>query len=129
MNNFKKIIARAKRNKLQELADDSFRGPDSDKIREINVKNEGAILGVESDSGQYTVIGLHGFFIKNSDGHEFFVNFDEAIPYLQENGMKVGKGGNFEFVEFGPKGLVWMKNGPTMCALWNIVLLMRQRKN
>lgn len=54
------------------------------------------------------------------------LSFEDVLPRLQENGMKVGKVGDFEFVDFGSYGCAWMKDGPTMCAIWNIIMLMHK---
>ena len=122
------MIAHVKLSKLEELASHSFRGPESDIIHGLNSEKAGAVLGVESKNGYYTIIGESGLIVRNSDGCRKVISFDQALSYLQENGMKVGKGGDFEFVDFGPNGLVWMKDVPTMCAIWNIVISMQRRQ-
>ena len=125
--NIEPVLARAKRNNFESLAGKSFCGPESELVRELAAQKAGAILGIQSDTGPYTVIGFEGLLVKNAAGNEMVIPFDEALPHLQKNGMKVGKGGDFEFVDFGDYGRVWMKDGPTMCAIWNIAMLMQKR--
>lgn len=121
------ILARAKRNRLYELAGDSYRGPDSELVVLLNRMDFGAILGIQSFEGSYTIITKGGLLTQNKNGDKVKISFAEALPFLKKNAMQVGKGGDFEFVEFGENGLIWMKDGATMCAIWNISMLVKQQ--
>lgn len=125
--NIQQVLVRAKRNNIQSLAGASYCGPESFLVRQLSAKGIGAILGIQNDIGLYTVICFEGLAVKNLVGDEVLIAFDEILPRLQENGMLVGKGGNFEFVDFGNNGRVWMKDGPTMCAIWNLALLLGKK--
>jgi hypothetical protein len=120
------VIARAERNNLAKLAGSAFRDPNADIIAELKARNFDAVLGLENEQGQFTVLAMEGIIVKNAVGAEHVIPFNDAILPLQKNAMAMGKGGSFEYVQFGEFGEVWMKDGPTMCAIWNIAMMMQK---
>lgn len=124
------VEARAKRSKLIELAGRDYRDSSSEIVAKLNRENQRAFLGIQHDNGPYTIIGSDRLFLSTPAGMEFSVSHSEFLNAMQSTGMDRGKGGEFEYVPVGEGHSVWVKDGPTMCALWNIVLaLSRSLKN
>ena len=126
MKSFEAVVIKSKRNKLEGLAGKHFRSPESKLINKLKSKNLSAILGIGNDDSFYTVLGFEGLLVKNLLGEELVIPFGELLPLLGKNGMAVGQAGNFEVVPLEKYGKIWMKDGPTMCAIWNIAIMMER---
>ncbi len=121
------IYARAKRNCFEEIAGEHYCGSDSSLIQNLNVEKKGAILGIRCDVGLFTVITETGMFARNREGNGVRIPFKDFLSTLHQNGMNKGKTADFEFVDFGESGNIWVKNSATMTALWNISALVEQQ--
>ena len=126
MKSVEAVVARSERNKLEGLAGKHFRSPETELIKKLKSKNLSAILGIENDDSFYTVLGFEGLLVKNLSGEELVITFDELLLLLRKNGMAIGKAGDFEVVPLEKYGKIWMKDGPTMCAIWNIAIMMER---
>lgn len=118
------IEARAKRNKLDELAGSNYCDNSSKIVSSLNKRRKNAYLGIQSDDGLYTIIGEKYIYLLTKSGTEIEIPHSSFLEILQRNGMSIGKSGEFEFVPSDENESIWVKDGPTMCALWNIVLLL-----
>ena len=114
------IQLRAKRCGFLELVGSQYRDLSSKLIKSLNNGDSDAILGMESTKGPYTVIGPENLYVRNKDLVERVIDIDDAISVFRENAWKIGKGGDFEYIEFDGNGLVWTQDGPTMCAIWHL---------
>lgn len=121
------IHARAKRNRFEEIAGEHYCGSGSSLIKSLNAEKKLAILGIRSDAGPFTVITGTGIFARNREGHEVRIPIKDFLSTLHQNGMSKGKTADFEFVDFGESGNIWVKNSATMTALWNISALVDQQ--
>lgn len=116
------VEARAKRSKLIELAGNSYRDSNSEIVARLNRENGSAFLGIQDDNGPYTIIGSDCVFLSTRAGRELSVSHSDFLSALQATGMDRGKGGEFEYIPVGEGHSAWVKDGSTMCALWNIIL-------
>lgn len=127
---FSAVEARARQNKLSELAGKSYRDRHSAIVSRLTSEGEPVYLGIQGDYGPYTIIGADHVFVSTRAGSELAVSHSNFLRALQATGMERGKGGEFEYIPVGEGHSFWVKDGSTMCALWNIVLaLSRSRKD
>lgn len=120
------IKARIKRNLFMELAGSDFRDGDADIIKYLNSVNKQSIIGIQRKDGIYTVIGERCIYYLTPLGVEGEISFEAFLDILRQNGLSLGKGGKFEFVNVNERDAVWLKDGPTMSAMWNTLLLLHQ---
>lgn len=121
---FSIIEARVKRNKLPVLADSNYRDNNSELVKGLGESGKDVYLGIESDSGIYTLLGPDKVYFATESGSENEVSNSDFLAILQQNAMKIGKSGDFQYVTIGSGESVWVKDGATMCALWNTLLLL-----
>jgi hypothetical protein len=121
---FSIVEARAKRNKFDELAGKFYRDNNSQIVEELNKANKRAYFGIQDDSGKYTIIGEKFVYFATEFGIEGEVSNADFLGVLQKNAMDLGKGGEFEFVNINERESVWVLDGKTMCAMWNIIMLL-----
>jgi hypothetical protein len=125
---FNIVQARAKRNKFNELAGKFYRDNTSQIVEELNKANKRAYFGIQDESGKYTVIGEKFVYFSTALGIEGEVSNADFLEVLQKNAMNLGKGGEFEFVNINKKESVWVLDSKTMCAMWNIIMLLCEAK-
>ena len=124
---FSIIEARVKRNNLPVLADSNYRDNQSKLVKSLAENGKDVYLGIESDSGLYTLLGLENVYFSTESGLESEISNSDFLVILQQNAMNVGKSGDFQYVTIGSGESVWVKDGPTMCALWNTLLLLSNK--
>lgn len=118
------VKARARRNKFDELAGSYYRDNGSQIVKSLKERNKHAYFGIQDEGGMYTIIGEKCVYFSDDSGREGEILNADFLKILQENAMKVGKGGEFEFVSIGEEKAVWVLNGKIMCAMWNILMLL-----
>jgi hypothetical protein len=121
---FSIIEARVKRNNLPVLADSNYRDNQSKLVKGLSESGKDVYLGIESDSGIYTLLGPDRVYFTTQSGSESEVLNSDFLVILQKNAMKIGKFGDFQYVTIESGESVWVKDGSTMCALWNTLLLL-----
>ena len=121
---FSIIEARVKRNNLPVLADSNYRDNQSELVKSLAEKGKDVYLGIESDSGLYTLLGPESTYFSTDSGSESEVSNSDFLLILQQNAMNIGKSGDFQYVTIESGESLWVKNGATMCALWNTLLLL-----
>lgn len=120
------IKARIKRNQFVELAGSNFRDGDAEIIKYLNSINKQSIVGIQREDGIYTIIGERCIYYLTPLGAEGEISFEAFLHILRQNAWSLGKGGKFEFVSVNELDAVWLKDGPTMSAMWNTLLLLHQ---
>ncbi len=123
------LHARIKRSQLEKLAGICYRGIDSALLKEFNTKNKKAIVGIQSDSGMYTILGEETVFYKTEQGREGEIPILEFTRILQSNGLKKGKNSGIKTIETNEMYSIWILNEQTMCAMWNVVLYLEKQIN
>ncbi|MDM3871863.1 hypothetical protein QSV34_10925 [Porticoccus sp. W117] len=118
------IEARVKRNNLPVLAGDNYRDNLSNLVTNLAKSGKNVYLGIESDDGIYTLLGSDKVYFTAASGLESEVSNSDFLKILQRNAMNIGKSGDFQYVTIESGESVWVKDGPTMCALWNTLLLL-----
>ena len=118
---YSSVEARARRNRLDELAGENYRDKCSDIVSKL--KNEGKYpyLGIQNDDGCYTIVGQNCCYIMTDQGVSMEIAHDKFLNILRENAMKLGKQANFEYVSIDENGAAWLKDGQTMNAMWGLV--------
>lgn len=105
--NYESILRRAKRNNLPELAGDSFRDINSEIVVSLRAKGKDAFLGIQNAKGLYTIIGKENVYILTDNLNSIEIPHKEILIYLQDNGLRITKGGDFEFVPLGEGRMAW----------------------
>ena len=118
------IEARVKRNNLLVLAESNYRDNESELVKSLGESGKDVYLGIENDNGIYTLLGPDKVYFATESGFESEISNSNFLAVLQQNAMKVGKSGDFQYVTIKSGEAVWVKDGATMCALWNTLLLL-----
>jgi hypothetical protein len=121
---FKNIEARIKRNKFVELAGIFYRDGNSQIVKTLNDRSKKALLGIQNESGVYTIIGEKFVYYKTESGVEGEILNSTFLEILKKNAWLVGKTDKFEVLRINEKDSVWILNGALMSAMWNTVLLL-----
>jgi len=117
---FSIIEARVKRSQFDQLAGNYYRDNSSQVVESLNRQNKKAYFGIQDEGGMYTVIGEESVYFSVVSGQEREISNPDFLRILQKNAMEAGKSGQFEFVNIDGKESVWVLNGETMCAMWNL---------
>ncbi len=120
---FSMVEARAKRQRLAELAGQHYRDASSSIVKRLSGDERKAFFGIENDQGQSIILGSHCVFIRTVEGDDVELLHADFSEALHANAMKLGKRADYEFVPLGNGRTAWLKDEQTMCALWNIALL------
>ncbi len=122
------VEARAKRNKLDEFAGECYRDSNSQVVENLNKSKRLAYLGIQDSSGKYTILGEKYVYFSTEIGLEYEVSIVDILDILQKNAFDIGKHGQFEYLKVSDKKLMWVLDGRTMTAMWNIILLISRSK-
>ena len=117
---FSVIEAKAKRQRLAELAGQHYRDASSSIVKRLSGDERKAYFGIENDRGQSTILGSHCVFVRTVEGETIELSHSDFTAALHANGMKLGKRADMEFVPLGNDRTAWLKDAQTMCALWSI---------
>jgi len=119
------VRARAKRNKFIELAGIFYQDNKSLLVSSLTNEDDEVYFGISNKEGLYTIIGRKNLYYSTMAGSKKKISNSIILEILKENALKVGKGGEFEFIEVNNSDSIWVLNGPMMCAIWNILLLFK----
>jgi hypothetical protein len=120
--NYRGINARIKRNGLIEFAGLFFRSNESDIVRNLNSTGKKAILGIQNNTNQYTIIGENYVYFSTNEGEKCEIKIDLLLEILQKNARSKGKKGDFYNIIVDNKFDLWLNNANTMNAIWNTLL-------
>ena len=121
------IDARIRRSNLNELAGKYYRDLNSSIVKKLNEENKKAIVGIQAEDNKYTIVGEEFLYYKMNSGFEDKISNSEFLKILTDNAMMLGKKGNFEFVNIDENRAVWISNSSIMNAIWNIMLLFKEK--
>ncbi len=116
------LKAKIRRNHLDTTVGEYFRDENSEIVRKLNYTNKKALLGIERNDGLYTIIGEEHVYYSTVLGAEGFIEHLFLLKILHQNALKLGKQGQFEFIQVNEDDFIWMLNAYTMNALWNTLL-------
>lgn len=117
------LKSKIKRKNLREYAGDYFRDDTSQIVILLNEEGKSALFGIQREDGIYTIVGENFVYYSTVSGHAREISLNKFSELLHHNALKIGKGGNFEFLQItDQENLVWLNNEETMNALWNIIL-------
>lgn len=122
------IEARVVRSGLPVVAGKSFRDAESKIIEKLNLDGKSVFIGIENNFGMYTAVGENSVFYSTESGEELEVSNSDFRESLRKYSFAFGKTGVFDFIPIDKDKKIWVKDGPTMNALWNIVLMFVRRK-
>jgi len=127
--NFSALEARIKRTNIKAITGSLYRDQKSEIVMSLNDNYKDALLGIENnENGFYTILGREKTYFYSYSGKSGEILNTELIDVLSKNGMRLGKSGDFEFIEINST-LLWMHNGETMCALWNLLIFITSLDN
>lgn len=115
------IRARVRRNMLDQIAGENFRDEHSEIVTHLNRTNKKALVGIQRKDGIYTIVGKENIYYSTVAGVEGSIPNKAFLDMLRENVHKLGKTAQFEFIKVNDTDFVWLFNGQTMSALWDIL--------
>jgi len=119
------IEARARRNGLIKLAGSDYRDSNSTLLKNMIRNNKKVYLGIESSDGIYTVLGAEKVYFSTQAREEREIPNHQILEIFQKYGLDAGKSEIFDFLPTNREEQIWVKDGPTLCALWNLVLMLK----
>lgn len=118
------IKARIKRNLFNVVAGSAFRDQNDEIIKQLNSMNKKALVGIQREDGTYTIVGEESIHYLTPLGVTGEIPLADFLVILHENGMRLGKTGDFEYININDQDKVWLKDPQTMNAMWNTMLLL-----
>jgi len=109
---------------LDVVAGSSFRDTRSEIVRYLNQKDRNVYLGIQCESGLYTILGKNNVHFSTKEGLETEISNSRVLKFLHVNALENGKLSEFKFVPVSEDQAIWVKDESTMCALWNIILVL-----
>ncbi len=123
------VLARINANNFVELAGHNYIGPNSQFIVLLNSENREGILGIKREDGVYTIIGAEYVYYHTSNGVKGQISHSEILKILKKNAWELRKHNKFEYLKLNDLLHIWIKDGPTMTAIWNTILLFAEELN
>jgi len=118
------LKARIRRNGLIELAGSFYRDDNSAIIKRLKEQNKQALIGIEREDSIYTILGENFTYYSTNLGIYGQITHRELLEILQNNALKTGKSGDFEFVPINEQDSIWFGNSYLMNALWNTIMFL-----